>query len=293
MSFQANAAETLNSSSIGRAVYQAARRTLHLGRKIAHPHTPTHLGTLKVASHGKRFVIFHRRTYSDKTAIQQCFDQQQYDMPDRDHGAKIERLYQQIVAAGQQPLIVDCGANIGASVLWFTARYPRAHVLAVEPAPDNFALLQRNCAGLDVDLRMAGIGAADGSSHLTDTGWGTMAYRTTANEQGPTVAMLTVATLLASKPSSHYVPFILKIDIEGGEKPLFEGDCTSIDRFPLIILEPHDWLLPGEGTSLPFFRFHAAAGREFCMKNENIASIGFHRGLSPERNRETQSITSS
>lgn len=293
MSFQANAAETLNSSSIGRTVYQVARRTLHLGRKIVHPHTPTHLGILKVASHGKRFVVFHRRTYADKTAIQQCFDQKQYDMPDRDHGAQIERFYQQIVAAGKQPLIVDCGANIGASVLWFTARYPHAHILAVEPAPDNFVLLQRNCAGLDVDLRMAGIGATDGSSHLADTGWGTMSYRTIANEQGPEVAMLTVATLLASKPGTQYVPFLLKIDIEGGEKSLFEGDCSSIDRFPLIILEPHDWLLPGEGTSLPFFRFHAAAGREFCMKNENIASIGFRNSLAPDPARSMQPAASS
>jgi len=94
--------------------------------------------------------------------------------------------------------------------------------------------------------------------------------------------MLTVATLLASKPESLYVPFLLKIDIEGGEKCLFEGDCSAISRFPLIILEPHDWLLPGEGSSLPFFRFHVAAGREFCMKHENIASIDFHSSL-PER----------
>jgi FkbM family methyltransferase len=293
MSFQADATETLNSSSIGKIVYQVARRTLHLGRKIAHPRTPTHLATLKVASHGRHFVIFHRRTYADKTAIRQCFHQQQYDMPDRDHGAQIERFYKQIQAAGKQPLIVDCGANIGASVLWFTARYPDAHVLAVEPAPDNFVLLQRNCAGLNVDLRMAGIGATDGSSHLADTGWGTMSYRTIASEQGPEVAMLTVATLLASKPDSHYVPFILKIDIEGGEKSLFEGDCSSIDSFPLIIIEPHDWLLPGEGTSLPFFRFHVAAGREICMKNENIASIGFHNSPAPDRTRAMQPSASS
>jgi len=293
MSFQADATETLNSSPIGRTVYQVARRALHLGRKIAHPRTPTHLGTCKVAWHGKHFVIFHRRTYADKTAIQQCFDQRQYDMPDREHGVQIERFYQQIVAAGKQPLIVDCGANIGASVLWFSARYPHAHILAVEPAPDNFALLQRNCTGLDVDLRMAGIGATDGSSHLADTGWGTMSYRTIESEQGPKVAMLTVATLLASKPGSQYVPFLLKIDIEGGEKALFEGDCSSIDSFPLIILEPHDWLLPGEGISLPFFRFHAAAGREFCMKNENISSIGFRNSLAPDLDRSAQPATSS
>ncbi|MEO8736187.1 MAG: FkbM family methyltransferase [Edaphobacter sp.] len=275
MSFQAEAVETLNSKPLGRIAYQAARRTVHLMRKIVHPRIPTSLGVCHVIYRGKRLAILHRRTYADKTAISQCFKQEQYDMPGRDHGVLVERFYQQILAAGKQPLIVDCGANIGASVRWFTARYPQAHVLAVEPAPDNFALLQMNCAGLDVDLRKAGIGAADGISHLTDVGWGTMAYRTTATEQGPEVAMLNMATLLASKPDSRFVPFLLKIDIEGGEESLFAGDCADINRFPLIIMEPHDWLLPGQGSSLPFFRFHTATGREFCMKNENIASINF------------------
>jgi hypothetical protein len=31
--------------------------------------------------------------------------------------------------------------------------------------------------------------------------------------------------------------------------------------------------MPGQHTSQEFFRFHAAAGREFCMKHENVASV--------------------
>jgi FkbM family methyltransferase len=276
MSFQTKVTDFLNSTPVGRIAYKAARRTLHLGRKIAHPHTPSSLGVCKITCRGKRFTILHRRTYSDKLAISQCFRQEQYDMPERDHGVLTERLYQQIVAAGKRPLIIDCGANIGASVLWFSARYPKAQILAVEPAPDNFVLLQKNCAGLDADLRMAGIGGTDGTAHLADSGCGTLAYRIAPSEKGTEIAVLTIATLLASKPDQQYVPFILKIDIEGGEQSLFEGDCSSINRFPLIIMEPHDWMLPGEGSSLSFFRFHAASGREFCMKHENIASVDFH-----------------
>ena len=96
-----------------------------------------------------------------------------------------------------------------------------------------------------------------------------------ASGSGPEVPMLSLATLLAAKPEALYVPFILKIDIEGAETALFDGDCSAVGRFPIIIMEPHDWLLPGQHSSLGFFRFHAAAGREFCVKNENIASIAF------------------
>ena len=69
---------------------------------------------------------------------------------------------------------------------------------------------------------------------------------------------------------------MLTLDIEGGEKNLFGGDTAAMDAFPLIIMEPHDWMCPGEGTSFSFFRFHAQSGREFAMKHENVASIRVH-----------------
>lgn len=273
MSFQDKIAKYLNSMAVGRLAYRAAQPILHVGRRIAHPHISPHQDVCKVTCRGKQFNILHRRTSVDKQVIYQCFDQEQYDMPKFEHGVLTERRYQQIIAAGKQPLIVDCGANIGASVLWFSARYPQAHILAVEPAKDNFALLQINTAGLDVDLRNAGIDATDGLAHLMDDGSGAWGYRTASSGSGPEIAMVTVASLLASKPAHQFVPFLLKIDIEGAEQSLFAGDCSAINRFPLIVVELHDWLFPGQGSSLPFFRFHVATGREFSMKNENVASI--------------------
>ena len=272
--------DKLNSTPFGQNIYRAARSVVRLGRKIVHPTLPHHLTVRKVTCRGKNYTIFYRRTYADKLAIQQCFGQEQYNMPGGPHGERAERHYRQIIAQGKQPLILDCGANIGTSVLWFAARYPEAHIVAVEPAPDNFALLKKNCVGLDVDLREAGIGPEDCIAHLIDMGLGEMAYRTTRDAISgvPGIALCTMATLLESKPESRYVPFLLKVDIEGGEKSLFEGDCSMINRFPLIIMEPHDWILPGEGTSISFFRFHANAAREFCMKHENIASIAVNMG---------------
>jgi FkbM family methyltransferase len=279
MSLRDNVIKKLKSTSFGRAGIQVVRRAIHLQRKIANPGIPTHLNIAKVTYRGKQLAILHRRTTADCGAIRQCFEQQQYDMPGGRHGAFLNSLYQQILASGRQPLIVDCGANIGASVLWFLARYPQAHVIAIEPAPDNFELLQQNCRDLDVDLKQAGIAAADGLSHLVDPGDGGWGYQTIENEHGPEVLMLSMETLLEAKSPERYAPFLLKIDIEGAEKTLFAGDNSVPNRFPLIIMEPHDWLLPWQGSSLGFFRFHTAAGREFCMKHENIASIAYNHSL--------------
>jgi FkbM family methyltransferase len=44
-------------------------------------------------------------------------------------------------------LVIDCGANIGLSTLYFLTRFPNAHLIAIEPDPDNFKMLAGNTAG--------------------------------------------------------------------------------------------------------------------------------------------------
>jgi len=49
-------------------------------------------------------------------------------------------------------------------------------------------------------------------------------------------------------------PFIAKIDIEGFEENLFLKNTDWVRQFPVIAIELHDWMLPGEGSSLNFFK---------------------------------------
>ena len=162
---------------------------------------------------------------------------------------------------------------------WFALRYPAAHVVAIEPAPDNCEFLRRNTAGLDVEIREAGVAAEDGRAYLINRHGGEqMAYQITEEPTDREVALVSMKTLLVGKMAAGYVPFLLKIDIEGGEKVLFGGDTAAMKEFPLIILEPHDWMSPGEMVSREFFRFHVEAARELAMKHENVASIALRRG---------------
>ncbi|HWW98296.1 MAG TPA: FkbM family methyltransferase [Edaphobacter sp.] len=272
--------DLVTSTGFGRVAHKTVSPLIHLLRRISNPDISNDHIITRVAYRGRTFNLEHRRwSQDDALAIKQCFTQAQYDMPTGAHGVLVENLYQEIVASGLQPLIIDCGANIGASVAWFSTRYPEAHIIAVEPAAENFALLRRNCAGLDVDLRHAGISSTDGRAYLDNSSGCHMGFRTTSERRGVEIDLVSVGSLLASKPASAYAPFLLKVDIEGAEKNLFDGDTDPINRFPLIILEPHDWLMPGQHTSQEFFRFHAASGREFCMKHENVASIVPHSSL--------------
>jgi FkbM family methyltransferase len=43
-----------------------------------------------------------------------------------------------------EPFIIDCGSNVGISVLYFKSKYPDSEIWAFEPSPDSFELLKKN-----------------------------------------------------------------------------------------------------------------------------------------------------
>jgi FkbM family methyltransferase len=265
----------LSTSAVRRTLYKPVQKLIHFVRRLKHPDVPVDHRVVDVSYRGRNFSIEVRRwCLSDFMSVAQCFRDLQYDMPGGVHGVYLDGVYREIVASGRKPLIVDCGANIGSSALWFSARYPEAHIVAIEPAPANFALLSVNCRGLDVELKQAGVGPLDGAGWVEDPdGQHGMECRTNEAGRGVAVPIVSLETLLASKPEREYAPFLLKVDIEGAEKSLFTGPSAVLDRFSIIIMEPHDWMFPGERTSVEFFRFHAEAGRDFAMSHENVASI--------------------
>jgi hypothetical protein len=65
-------------------------------------------------------------------------------------------------------------------------------------------------------------------------------------------------------------PFIVKIDIEGFEKDLFASNTAWIERCYAVIIEPHDWMLPGEMSSRTFQQAMAQHPFELYMRGENI-----------------------
>ncbi len=70
----------------------------------------------------------------------------------------------------RDPFIVDAGSHFGMSALYFKHAHPRARVIAFEPDPSLFRLLQENMTrnGLaDVTLVNAGLGAESGTLTFT------------------------------------------------------------------------------------------------------------------------------
>lgn len=148
-------------------------------------------------------------------------------------------------------LIVDAGANIGASSLMLARRFPKAVVVAIELEPDNFAMLERNVEGHDrIDARHAGLwdvpGQLSAQADRLQEAWG---FRAKAIEHPAAtgIAAVTVDLLLEEFARSRGCDRIdvLKMDIEGGELNVLRTCESWIDRVDAIMIELHESIAPG------------------------------------------------
>jgi FkbM family methyltransferase len=143
--------------------------------------------------------------------------------------------------------IIDAGANIGTASCYFAARFPKAKILALEPDPSNYGMLCRNVAHLSqvIPLQTA-LWWKPGTLHLVTAGRHKSQVEVREPDAQPgnaEVEAVTMGDLIAR----HGLTFIdlLKIDIEGAEKSLFEKADGWIDRVAVIAVELHETIAPG------------------------------------------------
>jgi FkbM family methyltransferase len=220
----------------------------------------------------------NRRTFSvrardgiDLNLLGLVFDRNEYTFDRLVRGAELKALHDRIVAQGQVPLIVDCGAHGGFATRFFAETWPRARIVALEPEEENFRLAQSNNVEERISILCAAVGNSDGAGRLT-RGHNSLAHRLDGDAGGQT-PIVSVDGLLERERASGAVPFIVKIVVEGSEDALFEKNTGWIDAFPILIVELHDWMLPGAANSRNFLREMAKRDRDFIPLGKNIFSL--------------------
>ena len=155
------------------------------------------------------------------------------------------REYQSIDDIGEPDFIVDCGANAGYSSAYFLSVYPRAHLVAIEPDPGNFRMLELNTAafGARCERLQAGVWSGPCGLKIVDSpvGDGREWARGVA-VAGPgeraDIHAVGVADVLARSRFERIS--LLKVDIEGAEAVLFgPGSEAWLDRVDNIAIELH------------------------------------------------------
>ena len=166
-------------------------------------------------------VVYYRAHRGDIQGIREIFIDEIYRLP-----------------SGVAPVsMLDLGANIGLASIWCGTTYPLAHIVAVEPIPENLALLRRNAAanGLPMDIVESAVGPTSGVARFSVTGTTNMGRVASDGEVEVSVSQLAdVVQPLRLEPA------LLKMDVEGMEGPLLtELNPEWLQRFSAVVMEMH------------------------------------------------------
>lgn len=225
--------------------------------------------TRSYAVPGYQHPITLRRTISDHSIFWQNIVRLQYDSSEFVHRQRLMQDYQAMLARGEKPLIIDCGANIGLSVILFAHEFPEAQIIAVEPNDDNFAMLQENARhfGNRITPLKGGIWNASGKLSIRNPEAGAAGFQVEIADDG-TIQAYTIDEICAM--AGVTAPFLVKVDIEGAQKQLFSSNTAWVENTHLIVIELEDWLLPWQGTSQPFFKTLTQYPYEYLMAGDTL-----------------------
>jgi FkbM family methyltransferase len=224
-----------------------------------------------------RMFFFREASNSDRAVIQQVLVNKCYEMRTFRQSVPLAAYYSNLIEHDATPLIIDAGANIGASTLWFASNFPGSHVVAIEPERNNCELLRKNCRGLNYNLLEGAIGSREGHGFLHDPGRGEWAYQVRLSGGGYRVPLYSAARIVADSRAAGMRPFLCKIDIEGGEAELFQENFAWLGEFAVIVIELHDWLFPGSSNSGSFRRAISDLAVDFLYRGENV--FVFNHGI--------------
>src|SRR5437868_609276 len=118
--------------------------------------------------------------------------------------------------------IIDAGANIGLTAVFFSNKFPNAEIIAIEPNTENFSIMNKNISHYpNVKAIQSAVWSKEANLQIVDEGRGSDGFIVKETSDGGFKA-LGVADIM--KQAGWENIDILKMDVEGSEKEIFEGN---------------------------------------------------------------------
>jgi len=191
----------------------------------------------------------------DYGAAREVFVDLNYEDP-RDTGHPVRR-------------IVDCGANIGCSCLYWARAYPGCQVEAFEPHPVHLELLRenlrRNHLEDQVRVHAVAVGVRAGQAFLSEQGLSSRVADAPQAAGHHRIDVVDFFEMVGPEPID-----LLKLDVEGSEYALLADARFLSLRATTVVLEWH-----------PTPAYPAESGRAWCQARLEQAgyTVGEHKTL--------------
>ena len=168
-----------------------------------------------------KFTVFYKRPYELIKTYEEIF---------------VDEIYR-FQAKNEQPVIIDCGANIGLSSLYFKSIYPNATLHAFEPDASLFQLLQQNAKVNKFEnthLHQTAVWIEDTDLSFSSKG-SEASHIDLSNQSEHKVKAIRLAHFLTQFDQIDF----LKMDIEGAEFQVVADSLDQLKKVDHFFLEYH------------------------------------------------------
>lgn len=223
----------------------------------------------------KNFFIQYVRNDFDLITIHEIFSEESYNLKKFEIWKRISNKYNSYLKGNLRPIIIDCGSNIGSSSEYFRRIYKNAEIVMIEPDKNNLEFSKKNISINEKFLINKAISSEEKILKFSNKSEDNRAFKIT-DDGNFDVESLSVQSVLKIFGNDSK-PFLIKIDIEGFEKNLFEKNYQWIKFFDVIMIELHDWMLPNKNNSGSFLKavneISSDIKFDFLISDENLILI--------------------
>jgi FkbM family methyltransferase len=168
-------------------------------------------------------------------------------------------------------VIIDAVAYTDYTAIYFAEKYPAAKIIAIEPVLSNFELLQRNTANYPQIFPInKALWYKNTRIQIHDQSTGHWGYAVTENTVQTSIILGEIDTITVDDIMREFQINridLLKVDIEGAEKEIFEHCHQWIANIEVIAIELHARIK--EKCSQAFY----GATQEFEFERKNDMTV--------------------
>jgi FkbM family methyltransferase len=148
----------------------------------------------------------------------------------------------------KSPFIIDCGSNIGLSIVYFKKLFPESEIIGFEPDPKNFEILTHNVNSFSLSkVNLINKAVWKQNDELVFESSGSIGSKLTSRPALKNKSIKVLAVSLSDFIKDRKVDF-LKIDIEGAEYEVLDSCRIHLKNIRNLFIEYHS--MPGENQQL-------------------------------------------
>jgi FkbM family methyltransferase len=172
--------------------------------------------------------------YSDYDVFKQIFNFKEYQI--------ILDLFRLNTEFSNQKIVIDAGANIGLTTLFFANSLLDYKIFSIEPSFDNFKMCERNIQNSNVKLYERALSEKENMRYSVERNFRDKKDWSITTKSDVTGAVIGISVSEIIKDNGLKYISLLKIDIEGAERFIFnmENDLSYLKITQIVALEIHD-----------------------------------------------------